>query len=69
MSAKVTWSVTQGSASAKFGSTLWIGSFQEILPSPTRVDMTVAPIGLDSDASWKTVSASTFSVVPTLRTP
>jgi hypothetical protein len=39
------------------------------LPRPTDLAMTVAPSGLDTDASWKTVFSSTRSSVPTLRTP
>jgi hypothetical protein len=38
-----------------------MGVSQATVPAPTSVATTVAPTGLDNDASWKTVSASTLS--------
>jgi hypothetical protein len=38
-------------------------------PSPTSAATTVEAIGLDTDASWKTVSASPAWSVPASRTP
>jgi hypothetical protein len=37
--------------------------------SPTRAATTVEAIGFESEASWKTVSASTASPVPASLTP
>ncbi len=69
MSAIVTFCVTYGSASANVGRWVTIGVSQATVPAPTCVATTVAPTGLDNDASWKTVSASTLSGLPMSRTP
>src|SRR6478735_8011212 len=58
MSPTVTIFVTTGSDSANHGSFSTIGVSQLIAFSPTWWATTVAPNGLDSDASWKTVSGS-----------
>ena len=42
---------------------------QDIAPSLTSAATIVAAIGLENDASWNTVSASTLAVFPTSRTP
>ena len=65
----VTIRVTAGSERANHGSLSTIGVSQPIAPAPTWWATTVAATGLDSDASWKTVSASTLSPVLVSRTP
>ena len=69
MSPTVTICVTTGSDSANHGSLETIGVSQLIALVPTSCATTVALSGLDNDASWNTVSASTLSPVVTSLTP
>src|ERR1700712_933713 len=69
MSPIVTLAVTAGSANAKLGRFVTTGVDQLTVPLPISSATTVAPIGLDNEASWKTVSASTVSGLPTSLTP
>ena len=69
MSPTLTIWVTAGSDSANHGSFDTIGVSQPIAFSPTWWATTVDEIDLDTDASWKTVSGSTFSPVLTSLTP
>lgn len=61
--------VVHGSFSANPGSCFATGSSQATLPPPTTPATTVDATGLDSDASWNTVSDATGPGSPTLRTP
>ena len=69
MSAIVTCRVVEGSDSLKPGRYFVIGSSHPTSPRPTDRAMAVAPSGLDTEASWKTVFSSTRRSVPTFRTP
>ena len=69
MSRSVTLAVTYGSDMANDGSRSTMRSSHVITLSPTSPASTVDDSGLDSDASWNTVSASTGSGLPTSRTP
>ncbi len=65
----VTWSLTHGSFRTNQGSSDFTGVSQDTVPLPTSWATTVAPTALEREASWNTVSASTFSGLPALRTP
>src|SRR5262245_45849386 len=65
----VTVAVARSSWRAKPGSMSRMRLSHETLPSPTRAATTVEASGLESEASWKTVSTSTASGLPTWRTP
>ena len=65
----VTIRVAAGSDSANHGNLSTIGVSQPITPAPASWATTVAATGLDREASWNTVSASTLSPVLVSRTP
>src|SRR6202022_2352837 len=69
MSPTLTVCVTVGSERANHGSLATIGVSQLIALVPTWWATTVALTGLDSDASWKTVSGSILSPPRTALTP
>src|SRR5215207_6669024 len=69
MSPTLTILVTTGSDNAKSGSFETMGVSQSIAFVPTWCATTVALSGLDSDASWKTVSGPIFSPLRTSLTP
>src|SRR6185295_4331132 len=69
MSPTLTIGVTAGSDSANHGSLDTIGVSHPIAFCPTWLATTVALSGLDSDASWKTVSGSIISPLRTSLTP
>ena len=69
MSPTLTIRVTAGSDSANHGSLDTTGVSQPIAFCPTWWATTVALSGLDSDASWNTVSGSILSPLRTSLTP
>src|SRR6266404_9279621 len=69
MSPTLTVCVTVGSERANHGSLATIGVSQLIALVPTWWATTVALTGLDSDASWKTVSGSILSPLRPSLTP
>ena len=62
-------SVTYGIPSSKSGFHVLTGAVQLACSSPTTPATIVVATGFDTDATWNTVSASTVSGSPTLRTP
>jgi hypothetical protein len=68
-SCSVALAVTYGSPSLKSGFHVFTGSVHVACSAPTTPAMTVDATGFDTDATSNTVSASTFSGAPTLRTP
>lgn len=65
----VTRLVTSGSESAKSGRYVVTGSDQDTSFLVTAAETHVLPTDFDTDASWKTVSASTLASLPSSRTP
>ncbi len=65
----MTWPLTQGSARAKPGSWAETGSSHFTVFWPTAAATIVEAIGLETEASWKTVSGVTVSGRPSSRTP
>src|SRR6266481_6175943 len=63
MSRTVISRVTQGSNISNVGSSALSFESQLIFRSPTSSATTVEPIGLETDASWNTVSSSTGAFV------
>ena len=65
----MTWRVTQGSLRAKPGLCSTTGSSQPTVFSPTAAATTVDATGLETEASWKTVSGPTRPSAPAFRSP
>ena len=68
-SARDTFWVGQASCSAKPGAMAAIRLSHEMVPSPTTEATTVAARDLETEANWKTVSASMAASLPSSRTP
>jgi hypothetical protein len=65
----VTWFEIHGSDQAAIVLFALIRVSQVTLLAEMMAATTVEEIGFETDASWKTVSASTESLAPTKRTP
>ena len=61
--------MTYGSENWKSGFQDFTESVQLALPWPTTPAMIVLATGLETEATWNTVSGSTVAGSPTLRTP